>query len=328
MIDTINLEVTTKCPLRCPQCYVCFENGKDMAVQIAKYWLDEAKRNNCKVVALSGGETLCYPYLYDVIRYAKNNGLSCSASFSGVGFSDDVYQRLVDAGLDEIHISLNGSTREINDLTRDGYDKAIDALGVIRKNKKVAVAVNWVMHCNNCEDFPNLLRIADKNNVDYIQVLGFKPDRNNAIPSLPSARQMIRIRDYINNYHGNTKIVIESCYSQLRALVLDRGIWGNYNRGEAKGCIAGTRAISVSVDGFLSPCRHLKIYEKYETINSYLNDSPTVQAIKKAGEEYIRPCSVCKYRNNCKHCIAINYCLNGKLFFGDCTCPLANIMKD
>ena len=79
----MNLEVTDKCPLRCPQCY-CFLNGKKvLKKETAFRVIDEAAKIGIEQIEISGGETLCYPYLYDVSKYANSNSIKTHAAFSG-----------------------------------------------------------------------------------------------------------------------------------------------------------------------------------------------------------------------------------------------------
>ena len=59
----MNLELTTRCPLRCPQCYVSLNTGREMPLDTALYWLRDAAECGVKDINLSGGETLCYPQL-------------------------------------------------------------------------------------------------------------------------------------------------------------------------------------------------------------------------------------------------------------------------
>ena len=41
----MNLELTNRCPLHCPQCYCELNTGKDLDLEQALYWLDEAAKN-------------------------------------------------------------------------------------------------------------------------------------------------------------------------------------------------------------------------------------------------------------------------------------------
>ena len=141
----MNLELTTRCPLRCPQCYCDLTKGKDLELETALYWLNEAAKNHVRTVNLSGGETMLYPHLSQLI-------------FDGVS---------------GIFISLNGSTEEINAHSRDGYSLAIRALEILNEIGYEKTCINWVMHSNNADDFPNMIRLAETYHVAEIAVMVF-----------------------------------------------------------------------------------------------------------------------------------------------------------
>ena len=49
--------MTSRCPLRCPQRYCDLNQGKDLPVEKALSWIDQAARSGVQTVNLSGGET-------------------------------------------------------------------------------------------------------------------------------------------------------------------------------------------------------------------------------------------------------------------------------
>ena len=55
-LETMNLELTTNCPLHCPQCYCALTGGKNIDPEKAKFWIREGARYGVKNVMLSGGE--------------------------------------------------------------------------------------------------------------------------------------------------------------------------------------------------------------------------------------------------------------------------------
>ena len=63
----MNLELTQVCPLQCPQCYVV-SGARHMERDLALQRIREAAAFGVRHINLSGGETLCYPYLSDLIR--------------------------------------------------------------------------------------------------------------------------------------------------------------------------------------------------------------------------------------------------------------------
>lgn len=322
--QTMNIELTTNCPLHCPQCYCSLTGGKNIDLETAIHWIKEAGKLGVTDVMLSGGETMCYPHLYEVIAAVKKHCGIANVALSGFGFTQEVYEKMIAAGIGGIFISLNGSTKEINALTRDGYELAISALALLQKNNYPNTTINWVMHSNNADDFENVLAIAEQYGAANLVVIGVKPDSRKSLPTIPSLAQMLAVRQVIRSHKGNTKILIESCYSPMLALTSDTKLLGNLNIGINKGCGAGRTAFSVSVDGLLSPCRHLEYYEKFDTIAEYWEKSDVLKQLRLMDNDPAEPCRSCRLLNYCRPCAAINSKLENKLYRGNSYCPMAN----
>lgn len=327
-IDTMNVELTTKCPLHCPQCYCSLTGGKDIDPQTAIFWIQEGGKAGVKDVMLSGGETLCYPHLCEVVAAAKKYCGTANVALSGYNFSQKKYEELLNAGVGGIFISLNGSTEQINSLSRDGYQLAINALRLLHKNQYDNTTINWVMHSNNADDFANILFLAETYNVAHLTVMAVKPDSKNQLKTIPSREQMLAVKEIIHSYKGKTKIYVESCFSPMLALLCDTKLFGNLNVGKNRGCCAGRSTFSVSVDGKLSPCRHLEYYESYRCLQDYFEQSPIQNTIRSLEQNTREPCLSCKYSYNCLHCLAINSKINNQMFFGNAYCPIYETRND
>ena len=327
-LENMNIELTTRCPLRCPQCYCSLTGGKNIDLQTAIYWIKEGAKFGVKEVMLSGGETLCYPDLYEVVSAARRYCGGANVALSGYGFTQEVYERLVSAGITGIYISLNGSTPEINSLTRDGYELAISALQRLKLNEFQNTTVNWVMHSSNADDFANVLKIAEKYKVANLTVMAVKPDSKNEIKTLPSREQMEHVKTIIKNNKSNVRIFIESCFSPMLALFCDTRLFGNFNVGKNKGCGAGRTTFSVNVDGKLSPCRHLEYFETFETLEDYIELSEIQKNIRNLEENKKEPCNKCRFTDYCRHCLAINAKIHGELYIGNEFCPICEKITD
>lgn len=289
--EAMNIELTTKCPLKCPQCYCSLEGGKEIPLETAKYWLAQGKSMGVKQVELSGGETLCYSRIYELKAYCREIGVTSNIALSGCYFDQSVYERLVEAGIGGIFVSLNGSSKEINSITRDGYELAINALRILCENGFEASTINWVMHSNNADDFWNVIKTAEKYRVNSITVMAFKPDAAHQLNSVPNARQMEYTASFIRQYNGSVKLRAETCFSPMLALAGDTKLFGNMNIGKYKGCLAERSFFNVNVDGKLSPCRHLEYFEEASTLEEYWNNSKVLDKIRSVEADKREPCS-------------------------------------
>lgn len=317
----MNLELTTRCPLRCPQCYCDLSGGKDMELDTALYWLKEAAANHVRTVNLSGGETMVYPHLERLLEACRALGMEANVALSGYGADREKLEAMIAGGVADICISLNGSTEEINCLSRDGYGLAIRALQTLCELGYEKTYINWVMRSDNADDFVNMLSLAERYQAAGIVVMVFKPDAQWQRPNVPAAEQIFQIAKSIKEYRGPVQIEVEECFSQLRA-VLGKRFFTNLNRGIARGCGAGRDGISVSVDGKLTPCRHLEIQEEFHTIREYWEKSETVQLLRQAEETMEKPCIDCSYRKYCLPCMAGNWKTKGRIYMGEEECTI------
>lgn len=320
----MNLEVTSRCPLRCPQCYCDLNRGRDLSPDQARYWLDEAAKAGVRVVNLSGGETMCYPHIYEVTEYAASLGMEVNIAVSGYHFGEQEIWRFVNAGIGDICVSLNGPTEEINSFTRDGYDLALRALESLKNAGFPRTCINWVMHGSNADTLGEMIALAEQYQARSLCVMVFKPDASHQRKSVPSGEQIIRAAKRIKGYKGTVSIEVESCFSQLRALV-QNGYLLNRNVGIERGCGAGRDAVSINVEGRITPCRHMELEEMYQSIEDYWNHSEVLKKLRRVEEDKQKPCADCRFRENCLPCAAVNLKLRGEIFMGEEGCALADI---
>ncbi len=317
----MNMEVTTKCPLNCPQCYASPGSGKELSYDKAVSRLREAAECGVRFVNISGGETLCYPYLDELICECSRFGLSSAVSLSGAYADKDRLKRLIECGVNEIYVSLNGSTEKINSATRDGYKLAVSALENLKELGFKNTMVNWVMHSGNADDFEKLTTLCGNLSVKKIVILGLKPTAKSELSGYPTMEQLIGLCAFIKSFKGNIEIEVESCFSQLRAL-LGKGYFGNVNTGVSRGCGAGRDGISVNADGMLTPCRHIDIAGDECSVMEYWRNNDTLKVLRMAEDNRGEPCSICSLKDNCLPCADICRSLYGDINSGVSMCPL------
>ena len=277
----MNLELTNACPLRCPQCYVALEGAlRELPLSEGLYWIEEGRRCGVRYVNLSGGETLCYPYLDELIRACADRGMEASVSLSGVLATRERLEELIRAGVASICVSLNGSTPQINAMTREGYEEAVQTLALLQEidNKDVLRIINFVLHGSNAGDLPDMIRLCETYNVDALVVLQTKPDSEGGLPDVPDQAQLEKAAALIAGYRGSLIIIPDHCYFELRELLPEAD--SHDAQGTDAGCGAGLTQISVSAEGRLTPCRHLNLQESFRSIDAYLEESETIRMIR------------------------------------------------
>lgn len=319
---TINMEVTTKCILKCPQCYCHLNKGKNIDKNNAINLINEAGNLKVPFISFSGGETLEYSYIYNLIECCTLNNIYSSIAISGVKFNNVVLKKLIKAGIGAIYVSLNGSNKNVNSKSRDGYELAINSLEILKQSNFENYYINWVAHDYNICDFKNVVNLAKLFDVKKIIVLALKPDSNYELAGAPKHDNFVELANFIKNFNDdNLGIEVESCYAPLNAYI--SGTTENTTDNILKNCGAGKTTMSISVDCKMSPCRHLNIYENKHSIKKYWNNSQFVNKLRNYPSKYTNgKCANCIYNNKCIHCAAINYKIDNRVFNSNEYCSL------
>lgn len=321
--EIMNIELTTRCPLRCPQCYCDLNQGKDIEKEVALKYIEQAARLKIPFINLSGGETLVYPHLTELLEYISDKGLSSAIAISGWGFDFKKLKEFTRAGVDEIYVSLNGSTEEVNAQSRDGYEMAIQALELLKADQQSQYYINWVARNDNIDDFPALVGLAKKYGVKGVVVLESKPDASYVIQAALSKDKFLFLANYIKEHdQKEIRIAVEPCFSPLRAYINNYFLI-NHNIGINKGCGAGRNGVAVDVDGKLIPCRHLLYPEKYDDIEDYWYNSELLNKLRRFEGNREEPCKSCYLNNNCLSCRSVADKVEKNLFSGNHYCPVA-----
>jgi len=111
----LDIEITNRCNLRCTFCdklpLLTKDQKGDMDMRLFTKILDEGEQGNLWGVKLSyRGESLLHPQVAEMVAYAKSKGvLDVYLNSNGMLLSEDMCLKLMDAGLDRISISVEGT---------------------------------------------------------------------------------------------------------------------------------------------------------------------------------------------------------------------------
>ena len=126
-LETIVFQVTTKCPLNCPQCYMQ-KGEQDLDIQTGEQLISVLANDGGCVVQFTGGEPMVHHELSSLIDNAAKNNLYSAVATSGFGCSIESLEQLVQCGLDLLCVSINDIDEKRNAITRDSYDISLSAI--------------------------------------------------------------------------------------------------------------------------------------------------------------------------------------------------------
>jgi radical SAM protein with 4Fe4S-binding SPASM domain len=178
----LQVEVTSACNLACRMCLVRYRprvNRREGAMDLAVFRrLLDANPEVREVVLQGLGEPLLSPHLFDMVRLAKERGAEVEFNTNATLLTRARADRLVELGLDRLHISLDGASEATYSYVRDGarWSMVERGLRAIAEAKAAAGAalpavrvVFVAMRCN-VHELPDLVRLAHAHRVTQVRV--------------------------------------------------------------------------------------------------------------------------------------------------------------
>jgi len=314
--ESLHIELTSRCKLNCKQCYKDRSIEKDIEYARLEILIEEAASIGVFQIAFGGGEPLLYPHLLKAIKKASGYGVGVSITTSGLGLNEQLLDCLLQAGLDHIQISLNGSSEEINSKTRDGFQSAMSALKLL-PGKHKNFGINTVLSKTNIADIENIINYALRLKARNINLLRYKPAMKNGMERIElDNSDYDLIFGLFKKYNNkNFSIKVDSAFGNLIAHIYKDNLDSNYT-----GCTAGRRFMAVDSDGSFKVCSHLKQTESLKSILDFWQNGKLVKQIRETESQINEPCQSCNYINNCRGCRAICENKYGNFYDGEKDC--------
>lgn len=268
-------EVTRACMLACKHCRakamrkrhpdeLTTEEAFDVVDQIAEFG------RPYPLVVFTGGDPLMREDIFDIVEYTTAKGIRAAIAFSGTKLATrERLERLKDAGISRIAISLDGSNSEIHDYFRGVSGTFETSLKILEIAKELDISrqINTTVTTFNLHDLPNIARIGVEYDVALWDVFFIVPTGRARAEYMPSAQEFEDVLNWLYDVSRKTPLNVKSsAATHLRRIeyMRDRGIYtlehGElYHRlragldalpeGDSKEIVAGAHGRSMARDG-------------------------------------------------------------------------------
>ena len=158
LYDTVALNISDRCNLRCLHCYNASGEGicRDMNLEGLKHAADLLLKLKPLNICICGGEPLCSPHLMPLLDYLKSRVPQISMVTNGYLMDEQTAQKLVACGVRSVQVSLDGAYAWQHDTLRGregAFDRAINAIRLLRQAHMPQVMVSilptinqsWIM---------------------------------------------------------------------------------------------------------------------------------------------------------------------------------------
>lgn len=268
---TIQLEPTNKCNLKCRMCHrsiLPLSNVGELNFNDFRRIVDPMLPYLEAVWLQGEGEPFLCKDIFAMIRYLKERLIYVNTVTNGTLLSESICNKIVNSGLDEIAISIDGATADTYERIRTGADfeqvtKNVQMLTSLvenrpRKNLKVAAFV--VAMRDNVQELPDLVSLVHRLGMKYLWVQDVQFQQLDA--QLARKEESLRILTK-QNHKEKTEIdaYLKRAIQLARKYNLQILTYGNksvFNRlsisSRRQKCTWPWTSAYVTWDGSLSPC--------------------------------------------------------------------------
>lgn len=178
----VMIEIGTTCNLQCETCPTPREYLERplilMNIDDFKKIIDNIKNYVHVVLLYVSNEPLLNPYLPEMIKYAAKNFLYVMISTNATLLDEKKSNELINAGLDEILLCLDGMTKESYELFRTGADFDVVIKNIRnfcfekkkRKLKKPYVEVQFIVTKLNQDQIPEIKKFSREIGSDRLKI--------------------------------------------------------------------------------------------------------------------------------------------------------------
>jgi PqqA peptide cyclase len=253
----LNAEITFRCPLHCIYCYNPVDyarSGPELSTEDWLRVLREARELGAVQLGISGGEPLLRDDVEVMIAEAHRLGYYTNLLTSGVGLTEKRIAAFKEGGLDQIQLSFQDSTRELNDfLSSTRTFELKSKVAKLIKQYEYPMVLNVVLHRLNIDHIQAILDMAEAMGVEHLELANtqyYAWALINRDQLLPSREQLVRA---------------EAITNQFRARMGNRCkvyfVVPDYYATRPKACMNGWGSVflNIAADGLALPCHEARM---------------------------------------------------------------------
>jgi len=349
-LTTLLWDVTRKCNLSCIHCFNTDKyrsdlgaRRRDLTTRQAIEAIDKIADIGFKHLHLLGGEPLVRPDLIKLIAHARSKGLRVTINSNGTLLNESKANQLIDVGVEQFTVSLDGATPEVNDLIRGkgSFARATSNLKMLvdlvhRKNSPMQTAIAFTLTKLNLHQLEQMLSLCSEigvTGIDFMELyISGEAYKNQPLLEYSIGEGIDSLErlagEYITRY-PNLSVQFDS-YTSL-VFYLNRKFQADIIMNPRNmACRAGDENWLMEADGLINPCGvcnsmlynrepladgryHLETYYVTEVQSlDIVSNSTYFQSFlrfRNDPEFYAKfiTCRKCEHRAYCRPCPFIHY---------------------
>ena len=219
----VSLEPAAICNLACPQCPTGAGDVKRglnfMDINTYKSVVDEIAGTTAILSLYHQGEPLLHKSFADMVNYASDRNIYTVTSTNGQLLTEEVCASLVQAGLDRIIISLDGTDQESYNKYRLGgdFEKVITGIRLLSEasqvKRKPYIIIQFLVFKHNQHQVTEIRKLGKRLGVDRVMIKSAQIEYPESIHEwMPVQKKYRRYRTTVITTDG---LVVPCCFDKL-----------------------------------------------------------------------------------------------------------------
>lgn len=337
-------ELTTGCNLRCIHCRASateLMSPEDLPTRECLRIVDQIAEYAPLILVLSGGEPLWRRDVFDIAKHAVSKGLRVALATNGTLVDEAMAERIRDAGIVRVSISLDGADRATHDSFR-GHDGAFDAaVRGIRclQNVGISTQINTTVSRHNAHQLPQMVELAKSLKVDAFHLFLLVPvgcGLTIAEDQSVGALEAERILDWYYDRSIDSGMELKAtCAPQYYRIARQRRAEARRHGEEVpalmphphhshqghpadlnqmtRGCLAASGVCFISHKGIVQPCGYLPLEAgdlRRQEFSDVWENSQLFHDLRDLGQIEGK-CGYCEFKQVCMGCRARAFGMTG-----------------
>jgi AdoMet-dependent heme synthase len=339
----ISWNLTYRCNLACEHCYLDaggtplvsttnFADRSELGTEECYDVIDQIAEfaPEC-VTILTGGEPLLRRDIIDIVRRAAERGLWVVVGTNGVRITENVAQRLADAGARGLSLSLDALDPERHDrfrMVRGAWQNTVDGAGILNRTG-LPFIVQTTAGAHNLGELDAIADFAHERLAAKVWNLYFlvPTGRGQFVSDITPAQydEVLASLYRIQRKYSGRMLVNAKCAPHYIKTVLEQDDAEARIRvysGGAGGCPAGTHYMGIRPNGDVTPCPYLPVFAgnlRKASLTDLWTSSELFTGIR-ARTALGGRCGDCEMNAHCGGCRARAYGMTGDLMAEDPLC--------
>jgi radical SAM protein with 4Fe4S-binding SPASM domain len=329
-------EVTGACNLRCIHCHA--SSGTPAAGELStdegKRFIDQlARADEFRMLVYTGGEPLVRPDLFTLLHHSRRAGLVNVIATNGTLIDDRVAERLREAGVAGVAVSLDSSLEVVHNRIRANPEAFQLALRGMRASRRAGMLlqINTTAMAYNFDTLRDLIDLADREGAGIMLMYQLVPvGRGGRIGSaaLDTAENEKLLRYLAEQQKDIATLVEPVAGPQYWPYLMEReGFTSAAHLAAARplfhGCAAGRGFVYIKADGEVWPCPFIEVSGgslRDRDFVSIWREGEVFRVLRDRENRLRGKCGDCRYRGICGGCRGRALAVAGDLMAEDPSC--------